>query len=166
MENRLQMDYTTKIFFVVFVVAVSYFVLSMVMQVFFLSQPRTMGDYMARMMGSSPNSLATNFVPLIMALGIGLLVSLNIKPRAYAYAVRDHRQRALRIVMKKLSVDEKKMLKEIETAGEITQDSLRARLGWSKAKVSTTLTRLDKMNMIQRERQGKTYKVFLSKDLR
>lgn len=36
----------------------------------------------------------------------------------------------------------------------------------SKAKVSTTLTRLDKMNLIQRERQGKTYKVFLSKDLR
>ena len=59
--------------------------------------------------------------------------------------------------------NEKKILDEVKRAGEITQDSLRFRLNWSKAKISTILTNLDKINLIQRERQGKTYKVFLSK---
>jgi uncharacterized membrane protein len=39
---------------------------------------------------------------------------------------------------------------------------LRFRLGWSKAKLSRILTNLDKMNLIQRERAGKTYNVFLA----
>lgn len=46
--------------------------------------------------------------------------------------------------------------------GRITQDSLRFRLGWSKAKVSRILTNLDRKNIVQRERTGKTYAVFLS----
>ena len=54
-------------------------------------------------------------------------------------------------------------LDEIKKAGEITQDSLRFRLNWSKAKVSTILTNLDKIGLIQRERIGKTYKVYLQK---
>ena len=54
-------------------------------------------------------------------------------------------------------------LEAIKKSGEITQDSLRFRLDWSKAKVSTILTNLDKRNLIQRERIGKTYKVYLQK---
>ena len=69
----------------------------------------------------------------------------------------------LAILKKALSEDEKNIVEEIEKAKEITQDSLRFRLGWSKAKVSTILTNLDKMGLVQRERIGKTYKVYLQR---
>jgi len=68
----------------------------------------------------------------------------------------------LEIIKRALSDDEKAVLDEIRRAGEITQDSLRFRLEWSKAKLSRILTNLDKMNLIQRERVGKTYNVFLA----
>jgi len=170
MSEQIHVDVTTKIFFLIFIVVFSYFALSIIVQHFFLPESLTAEEYMARTMGLSHDNLIANFVPLIIALGLGLIATVKIKTKPdTAPRIRtasDHRQQALKIVKKKLSDDEKKMLKEIETAGTITQDSLRARLGWSKAKVSTTLTRMDKMNLIQRERQGKTYKVFLSKDLR
>jgi len=70
----------------------------------------------------------------------------------------------LEIIKKALSDDEKAVVDEIRRAGEITQDSLRFRLDWSKAKLSRILTNLDKMNLIQRERVGKTYNVFLTEE--
>lgn len=68
----------------------------------------------------------------------------------------------LRIIRKALSEDEKAVIDEVGKAGRITQDSLRFRMGWSKAKVSRILTNLDKMNLIQKERTGKTYIILLS----
>lgn len=73
------------------------------------------------------------------------------------------REDELRIMKKALSKDELLVLEEVEKAGEITQDSLRYRLEFSKAKVSAIITSLDRMGLIQRERQGKTYKVYLQK---
>lgn len=67
------------------------------------------------------------------------------------------------IIKTALTEEEKKALFEIEKAGEITQDSLRFRLGWSKAKTSAIISNLDRMGIVQRERIGKTYKVFLEK---
>ncbi len=58
-----------------------------------------------------------------------------------------------------LSEDEKAALKEIKRSGSISQDSLRFRLGWSKAKTSSIVTRLEKYRLIQRERIGKTYRL-------
>ncbi|MDI6722850.1 MAG: hypothetical protein QMD97_04790 [Candidatus Aenigmarchaeota archaeon] len=158
------MDSITKVFLIVFVTALSYLVLNALIQPFFVKEPRTMLEAMQRVMGFSQQSTIPNVLSLVIALGIGLIASFRLRTKTIPRP--DSKQRALSIVKKKLSDDEKKMLKEIEKAGAITQDSLRARLGWSKAKISTTLTRLDKMNLIQRERQGKTYRVFLSKDLR
>ena len=165
MRGQIHVDTTTKIFLIVFVVVVSYLILSIVMTPFFVQQPRTMYEMMQQMTNFSQQSATLNALTLAIALGIGLVASTQLKTKP-AVRMRDSKERALFIVKKKLSADEKKLIKEIERTGTITQDSLRARLGWSKAKVSTTLTRLDKMNLIQRERQGKTYKVFLSKDLR
>src|SRR3989338_888707 len=166
MCKELHLDQTTKIFLVIFVVAVSYFVISMTITPFFIKTPRTMYEVMQQMMGFSQQSAVPNMIALISALGIGLFVSYQLKTKnTYIHRPIDSRKKALAIVRKKLSDDEKKMLKQIEIAESITQDSLRARLGWSKAKVSTILTRLDKMNLVQKERQGKTYKIFLSKDL-
>lgn len=160
-------DQTTKIFLIVFIVAASYLILSLLIRPLFFQQPRTMFEAMQQMMGLSQQTAVPNLLAFVIALGLGVFVSLKLKTKhEMKHTHADSRQRALAIVKKKLSADEKKMLKEIEKAGSITQDSLRARLGWSKAKVSTMLTRLDKMNLIQRERQGKTYRVFLSNDLR
>lgn len=161
----MHLDQTAKIFLVILVVAVAYFVLSIIIAPFFIRAPQTMQEAMQQMMGLSPQGAVPNLLALIIALGAGFFVSTKVKT-ASARRPAGSSRKALAIVRKKLSADERKMLKEIETAGSITQDSLRARLGWSKAKVSTTLTRLDKMNLVQRERQGKTYKVFLAKDLR
>jgi len=165
MRWQIHTDTTTKIFLIVFVVVVSYLIVSIIMTPFFVQQPRTMYEMMQQVTNFSQQSATLNALALVIALGIGLVASIQLKTKP-AVRTRDSKERALSIVKKKLSADEKKLLKEIERTGTITQDSLRARLGWSKAKVSTTLTRLDKMNLIQRERQGKTYKVFLSKDLR
>lgn len=158
------LDNVTKIFLIVFIVAISYLVFSIAIRPFFVQQPTTMYEMMQQVMNPQQTTIP-NILALVIALGIGLLASLQLKTKPAARP-RSSREQALSIVRKKLSADEKQMIKEIERTGTITQDSLRARLGWSKAKVSTTLTRLDKMNLIQRERQGKTYKVFLSKDLR
>ena len=165
MRVQIHTDTTTKIFLIVFVVVVSYLILNIIMTPFFVQQPRTMYEMMQQMTNFSQQSATLNALMLVIALGIGLFASTQLKTKP-AVRMRDSKERALFIVKKKLSADEKKLIKEIERTGTITQDSLRARLGWSKAKVSTTLTRLDKMNLIQRERQGKTYKVFLSEDLR
>ncbi len=166
MKAQVYLDQTTKIFLVIFIVAVSYLVLSIILRPLFVQEPRTMYEMMQQVMNFSQQNTIPNILALVIALGIGLLASLQLKTKAAVSRNKSGKQRALSIVKKKLSDDEKKMLNEIERAGTITQDSLRARLMWSKAKVSTTLTRLDKMNLIQRERQGKTFKVFLSKDLR
>ena len=69
----------------------------------------------------------------------------------------------LKIIKRVLSKDERKVIKELEKTREITQDSLGFRLGWSKAKISTILSNLDRMRLIQRKREGKTYSVFLQK---
>ena len=58
-----------------------------------------------------------------------------------------------------LTEDEKRALKEIRKSKSISQDSLRFRLGWSKAKTSSIVTRLEKYRLIQRERIGKTYRL-------
>ena len=166
MKGQIHLDQTAKIFLIIFVVVVTYFILSILITPFFVQTPRTMYEAMQQMMGLSQQSAVPNVLALIIALGMGFFVSARVKTKAPVRRTVDSSQKALSVVKKKLSADEKKMIKEIERAGSITQDSLRARLGWSKAKVSTTLTRLDKMNLVQRERQGKTYKVFLSKDLR
>jgi uncharacterized membrane protein len=72
------------------------------------------------------------------------------------------RRDELDIIKRVLSDDERAVLDEIGRAGEITQDSLRFRLEWSKSKLSRILTNMDKLNLIQRERVGKTYTVFLT----
>ncbi len=162
--DNFRVDSTTKIFLLLFVVVLTYFLVSLVITPFFVKQPQTMRDMMTG--NFSQQALVPNVLALLVALGAGLLASLQLKTSVQRPVARTDRQKALSIVKKKLSDDERKMLGEIERTGAITQDSLRARLGWSKAKISTTVTRLDRMDLIQRERQGKTYRVFLSKDLK
>lgn len=156
--NKVRMDNTIRIFVIMLTIVAIYFVSLSVFQV--ASQQRTMMEMMQGYQNTIPNAIS-----IILALVGGLIVSM-ITTSEKEKLLKNDKSYALRIVKKKLSEDEKKLLKEVEKAGKITQDSLRARLNWSKAKISTTLTRLDKMNLIQKERVGKTYNIFLSRDFK
>ena len=150
--NLTELDNITKILIVVLVIAVSYFLVFLALRPFFA--PKNMADMMNQI-----GSIGTEtIIPLIIALIIGIVVSF------YLFKNKEYKEKdEFNILRKALSEDEKKILDEIKKAREITQDSLRFRLEWSKAKISTILTNLDKMGLIQRERTGKTYKVYLQK---
>ena len=117
---------------------------------------------MSQMMGSdimnfsSSSSAIMNLVSLVVAIIAAVVASFYL----FKHGAKEQEYN---IIKRALSKDEKSILEEIKKADEITQDSLRFRLNWSKAKVSTILTNLDKRNLIQRERIGKTYKVYLQK---
>ncbi len=151
MQNNLtKLDSVTKILIILLVVAISYFIIFLILKPFFA--PTSMMDMMNQI-----GSIGTEtIIPLIIALTIGIIISF------YLFKT-ETKDKEYNIIKKVLSEDEKKILDEVKKAGEITQDSLRFRLNWSKAKISTLLTNLDKKGVIQRERTGKTYNVYLQK---
>ena len=155
--NPKKLDNVTKILLILLIGVILYFVMFMVLTPFLIREPTSMADMMNQMMGSNNSSITINLVSLIIALIVALIVSF------YLFR-QDRKEQEYKVIRKALSDDEKKILDEIKKAKEITQDSLRFRLGWSKAKVSTILTNLDKRNLIQRERTGKTYRVYLQKN--
>lgn len=162
MSETKGVDLMTKVLIVVLVVFFTYLTSILALTPFFSHQPESgqdMMDVMHHMMGFNQQSVATNLVALSLALGVGAIVSLFLRTSP---ALRRDEADELRIISKALSDDEKTVIEEVRRAGEITQDSLRFRLEWSKAKVSRILTNLDKMNLIQRRRTGKTYTVFLT----
>ena len=150
--NLTKLDNVTRILLIFLIVALSYFIIFLILRPFFA--PKSMMDMMDQI-----GSIGTEtIIPLIIALIIGIVVSF------YLFKNKEYKEKdEFNILRKALSEDEKKILDEIKKAREITQDSLRFRLEWSKAKISTILTNLDKMGLIQRERTGKTYKVYLQK---
>lgn len=157
-----ELDVVSKVVLIVLIVLIVYFGVFSVSSVFFVSEQNSMMGMMNEMMGSSMsfstnNSIITNLISLILALLIGFLVSLSL------FKNKEGKDEEYNILRKALSVDERKVLDEIRKSREITQDSLRFRLEWSKAKVSTILTNLDKIGLIQRERVGKTYNVCMQK---
>ena len=162
LSNIYELDNVTKILLILLIGVIFYFAIFSILKPFFITEPTPMMKMMGQVMGSdimnfsTTNSATMNLVSLIVAISVALIVSFylfkhDVKNEEYA------------IIRKALSDDEKRILDEIKKSGEITQDSLRFRLDWSKAKVSTILTNLDKRNLIQRERIGKTYKVYLQK---
>ncbi|MBI2133563.1 hypothetical protein HYU11_02675 [Candidatus Woesearchaeota archaeon] len=107
------------------------------------------------MMGMmNPNYLTVNITSLLIGLLAGTAFYMITGPKS---------TEGMESIKKALSADEAAVIEQLEKETEITQDSLRFRLGWSKAKTSTVLTNLDKKGLIQRERLGKTYNVFLAK---
>ncbi len=104
---------------------------------------------------ANPNYITMNILALLIGFFSATAIFLVTKP--------EEGKKELGILKKALSDDEKAIISELEKEDKITQDSLRFRLGWSKAKISTILTNLDKKGVVQRERLGKTYNVFLSK---
>lgn len=151
-----KLDNVTKILLIILVVVICYFIIFSILGSFFVRQPTSMADMMNQMMGQGPNT--NNLLSVIIALIIGVIISFYL----FKNNEKDDFDN-FNVIRKALSDDERKILDEIKKAGEITQDSLRFRLEWSKAKISTILTNLDKRGLIQRQRTGKTYKVSLEK---
>ena len=160
--NLKQIDNVSKIALIILVAIVGYFLIFLITNSLLTPKQTPMMQMMNEVMGtnimsfSTTNLIIINLVSLVLAAGLGFLTSLYLFRTKLEY-------KEYHILRKALSDDEKKILDEIKKAGEITQDSLRFRLDWSKAKVSTILTNLDKRNLIQRERIGKTYKVYLQR---
>ena len=157
--NLKELDNITKILLILLIGVILYFVIFIVLNQFLIREPTSMAEMMNQMMGSNNNSITINLVSLIIAIIVALIVSFYL----FRQNRKEKEESNYKILRKALSDDEKKILDEIKKAGEITQDSLRFRLDWSKAKISTILTNLDKRNLIQRERTGKTYNVYLQK---
>ena len=71
-----------------------------------------------------------------------------------------------RRVLDLLPDDERRVLEPVITSPGITQIELRDRSDFSKSKVSQTVSELEKRGLLYRERQGRTYRVYPSDELR
>ena len=152
-DKRMKIDQNLRIMLSAIIMIVVYILMTILLKPFFISEQKGM---MGMMSFSNPNYMTLNVLSVLIGVLAGLAFYLMAKQPEH------DKDNEMKIIKKALSEDERHVIGEIERAGEITQDSLRFRLSWSKAKISTILTNLDKMNLIQRERQGKTYNVFLS----
>lgn len=148
-------DAVTKILLILLAGVIFYLIFFLLLKPFFV--PQSSAGMMRMMSFDSNESITINLVALIVTLAVAVIVSL------YLFQAQKIGCDEYKILRKALSADEKTIIDEVKKSGEITQDSLRFRLNWSKAKISTILTNLDRMNLIQRERTGKTYVVRLSK---
>lgn len=69
-------------------------------------------------------------------------------------------------VLDVLPDDERRVLEPVLSSPGITQIELRDRSEFSKSKVSQTVSDLEKRGLLYRERQGRTYRVYPSDELR
>ena len=71
---------------------------------------------------------------------------------------------AQRQILDVLPDDERKILKPVVESPGLTQIEVRDRSGFSKSKVSQTITDLEKRGLLYRESQGRTYRVYPADD--
>lgn len=158
---KLELDIMTKAIVIILLVVIAYVMSLAVLTPLFIPQSSSrdmMG--MMRYLSNPYYGTISSVASLVPALIVGLMAAFYIKTKKE----KEPREVSEYKVLKRaLSEDEDILYNEIKKARKITQDSLRFRLDWSKAKVSRILTNLDKMNLIQRERAGKTYNVFLER---
>ncbi|WP_227380191.1 helix-turn-helix transcriptional regulator [Haladaptatus halobius] len=64
-----------------------------------------------------------------------------------------------------LPEDERRILQPVLTSPGLTQIELRDRSDFSKAKVSQTVTDLEKRGLLYRESQGRTYRIYPDESL-
>ncbi|WP_458208639.1 helix-turn-helix transcriptional regulator [Haladaptatus sp. NG-SE-30] len=69
-------------------------------------------------------------------------------------------------VLDLLPDDERRILEPVLSSPGITQIDLRDRSDFSKSKVSQTVSALEKRGLLYRERQGRTYRIYPSDDLK
>ncbi|MFH1376588.1 MAG: hypothetical protein ABIH25_03040 [Candidatus Woesearchaeota archaeon] len=102
---------------------------------------------------------------LIMALGI-YLVFFSKSEKAVLSKIKEidtktKEDEKFELILKGLSVDEKKILRVVKEQDGIEQNTLRIRTDMSKTKLSLVLSELDKKELIKKVPKGKTNQVFL-----
>lgn len=162
-----QLEGGTKFFLVLLAASGVYLLAFFLLTPFFTPAYSSSMAMMMQQMGfSSPSSPYLGIISLLIALIAAILLSFYLFRQAPASEKVNNEKNfseRYQLLRQGLNDEEKILLDHINEAGEITQDSLRFRLEWSKAKVSTLLTNLEKKGLVQRERTGKTYRVFLQK---
>lgn len=88
-----------------------------------------------------------------------------IVQRLEADSTKTLKQQAFDIFLKGLRDDEKIVVKAIHEQQGITQNTLRLRTNFSKAKLSLVITELERRNIIRREQKQKTFAVYLTNEL-
>lgn len=171
LERLRGLDLLSKLAIISLVGAITYMLFMLVLNPLIitptlpLSHAIPMGDHL--MSFASPEQAKLNILSIVAAITLGALTALLLRtskhPEKPQQKKEDTQIDELSIIKKVLSADEKRLVTTVEEAGEITQDSLTFRLEWSRAKISTILTHLERMNIVQRRREGKTYVVFISK---
>jgi uncharacterized membrane protein len=156
----MKLDQTSKAMLIVLGVLVAYMLALGMINTLFAGEKYgdTLMDF------STGGNRVKNLLSLAIGLASGLAISLGLQEKTQERRKRPDGE--LGATKKVLSKDERKIVEEIEKSEEITQDSLRFRLGWSKAKVSAVASALDRLDVVQRQREGKTYLLKLSKRFR
>ena len=132
--SRLRgLDLTTKIILIFLVVVISYLLLFLVISEVFVQESTSWTGRMDQMMDTSPDYTVVILISLTIALVVGVLVTLWLKPAKTETTVSKTDE--LEIIKRALSDDEKAVLDEIRRAEEITK--ILCGLGWSGAKPSS-----------------------------
>ena len=100
----------------------------------------------------------------VAGMASGILFYLYSK-RSGAPSDKQDTDRNIRILKRALNDDEMRIIDMVKDTPGLTQDSLRFRTDFSKSKVSALILNLEKKGIVQREKSGKTYKIFLSEFL-
>ena len=117
--SRLRgLDLTTKIILIFLVVVISYLLLFLVISEVFVQESTSWTGRMDQMMDTSPDYTVVILISLTIALVVGVLVTLWLKPAKTETTVSKTDE--LEIIKRALSDDEKAVLDEIRRAGEIT----------------------------------------------
>jgi uncharacterized membrane protein len=113
------------------------------------------------------NRLGLSFV-VGMASGIGFYLATRKTPTPETpSSPSPNIHRSMTILERALSEDEMLLIEMVRDAEKgLTQDSIKFRTGFSKSKVSALILNLEKKGLIQREKLGKTYNIFLSELLK
>lgn len=151
-------DIITKVAIINLIILFSYVLLAHLLAPLFIPGDQTLvGGYRLSFRDEAHTDL--NLTAIVGALVIGSIAAFVMQ----RFGNAPKKQQNIVNSSKPLSADERKMLDAIRENGEITQDSLKYRFNWSRAKVSALTTTLERLNFVQRRREGKTYVLFLSK---
>ena len=149
-------------------IAIAYLFLAHLITPLFVHEP---GNVLHGLFPQEPEAeiFSITIVSILMSISVGLLVGSYLElfgKKAPGIQRPGKTDADLEVLKRMMSQDEKDLVNEVVKAGEITQDSLRLRLDWSKAKLSTVISVLDRQGVIQRERSGKTYRVRLDPSIK
>jgi len=117
----------------------------------------------------SVTHFAFGFIGFILALGFYLIFFARGE-KAFVQAIEETKNKELEgekfeLITKGLDDYEKNALKAVKDQDGITQNTLRLRTNMSKAKLSYVLRDLEKREFITKVKKGKTYAIFLRKNI-